>query len=399
MKALSPLVKKRLRPLYIASFFQAFVLWYAIEKVFMGTIGLNNQAIAVETVIFSAVMLVINIPSGVLADRWSRKGVLMIASIFLITSSALGGLSHGFWSYTLAASCWGIFYACYLGIYDSIVYDTLLEEAGNTDDYELCYGRIQLYSSAALVLGSLISSVVTHYFSLRAAYFLTIPLSAISLIALWKFKEPRIHKKEVAQLMGAHIKETFKAILRRGQVVWIVLALIFITILSRIMFEFDQFWLIALALPLAFFGPVNAILLTSVGASAFIVHRIKDKYAWIFMCAVILLVAAIALTVHNIIVAVIASMLTLVVIVLMEIMVGRYLHDALPSRVRVGGASVVTTIGYGFFLPAGLLFGYLSNHFSVFGAAWLVVGLATAFLICISFILVSRKRIFERAAR
>lgn len=62
-------LQRRFSPLFAAAFFQGFVLWYAIEKLFMKTIGFNDQTIAVETVIFTVVMVAANIPLGILADR------------------------------------------------------------------------------------------------------------------------------------------------------------------------------------------------------------------------------------------------------------------------------------------------------------------------------------------
>ncbi len=255
---------KRFTPLYLACFFQGFVLWYAIEKLFMKSIGFTSETIAVETITFTTVMLILNIPVGILADRWSRKGVLMLASGALILSSLIGGLSRGFWVYVVSGSFWGVFYACYSGCYDSIVYDTLIEETGTADRFEFYYGRTQVFDSVALVLGSLATTVVTHFLDLRAAYFLTIPFTCCAVIALHYFREPTEHKREVAQLIGAHVTATFKAILQKGEVFWIVLTLVLLTIAMRLMLEFNQLWAIALALPLVYFGPVNALLLTSI---------------------------------------------------------------------------------------------------------------------------------------
>jgi hypothetical protein len=44
---LKKVLHKRFVPLYIAAFFQSFVLWYSIEKLFMRTIGFNNAGIGI----------------------------------------------------------------------------------------------------------------------------------------------------------------------------------------------------------------------------------------------------------------------------------------------------------------------------------------------------------------
>src|ERR1700746_3446450 len=112
-------VKKRLRPLYATGFIHSFVLWYSIEKLFMRSVGLNDYLITIATLVYIVIMMVANIPLGVLADRWSRKGVLYIATCALIGSSLVCGLSQGLALYATGISVWGLFYAAYAGIYDS----------------------------------------------------------------------------------------------------------------------------------------------------------------------------------------------------------------------------------------------------------------------------------------
>jgi MFS family permease len=120
-KSATKAIAKRLLSLYIAAALQSFVLWYTIEKLFMHSIGFNDTTIGIMIAVYSAVMLLVDTPSGIIADRWSRKGVLIIASVCMAFSSLAGGMSHGVPSYLIAAVFWGIFFACYQGVYDSIV--------------------------------------------------------------------------------------------------------------------------------------------------------------------------------------------------------------------------------------------------------------------------------------
>lgn len=46
----------------------------------MNSLGFNKEAMALIAVILSVSYLILNIPSGMLADRWSRRGVLMLVS-------------------------------------------------------------------------------------------------------------------------------------------------------------------------------------------------------------------------------------------------------------------------------------------------------------------------------
>jgi MFS family permease len=122
------LLRRRLRPLYAAVFLQNLALWVPIEKLFMTSIGFNPASIGAMAAVYAVVVL--EVPSGVLADRWSRRGVLVLASIAAIISVLIGGLSQSVAVYMVSAAFLGVFFALQSGTLESVVYDTVLEETG-----------------------------------------------------------------------------------------------------------------------------------------------------------------------------------------------------------------------------------------------------------------------------
>jgi hypothetical protein len=78
-------VETRLQPLYATGFIHGFALWYSIKKLFMRSIGLNDYLITIATLVCIVVMMIANIPLGILADRWSRKGALCLATCAFLT--------------------------------------------------------------------------------------------------------------------------------------------------------------------------------------------------------------------------------------------------------------------------------------------------------------------------
>ena len=117
-------------------------------------------------------------PSGILADRWSRRGVLVVASIALALCALVGGLSTDVPTYILSALILGVFFAMHSGTLDAVVYDTVLEETGDSDAFEQRLGQVRLIESIALVCGSLLGGWLASLTSTRLTYFLTIPFAA-----------------------------------------------------------------------------------------------------------------------------------------------------------------------------------------------------------------------------
>ena len=129
---------------------------------------------------YAAVVPVLEIPSGILADRWSRRGVLLLAGGCGLLSVLVAALSAGVTSYIVSAMILGAFFALQSGTVDSIVYDTLLEETGSADGYEKHFGRIQMWNSAALTGSALLGGVLAGLTSPRLTYVITLPCPAPS---------------------------------------------------------------------------------------------------------------------------------------------------------------------------------------------------------------------------
>ena len=120
-------LRLRLRPLYVAAALQGVVLWVPVEKLFMKSIGFSVAQMGIVAACYAAIVPFLEIPSGILADRWSRRGVLIAADIALAASSLVGGLSTSVGTYIVAAFLLGTFFALQSGTVDSIIYDTLWE--------------------------------------------------------------------------------------------------------------------------------------------------------------------------------------------------------------------------------------------------------------------------------
>lgn len=369
---LSPLIK-RLLPLYGASFFQSFVLWYAIEKLFMVSIGFNSTTIGLMIAVYSIMILLSETPSGILADRWSRKGVLIIASILLALSSLIGGLSTNIPMYLLCAALWGVYNAMASGTYQSVIYDTLLEEQGHAKNYKKLYGLSDVAGGAGLVVSSLAGGLVVVLLGQRAAFFLTIPALLISVILLWWFKEPRLHKAEVSEPIKQHVAQTFAAILKQPSLRPILLGIMLLSLTASTILEFSQLWYIAIAVPLIFYGPINAIVLLSFSLSGFFAKfatSLRANLIFLGLC----IISMITLIISRNIIALVASFLLLSTsIFIVRITLEHQFHDYLPSKIRAGAASAISTLSRIIIIPFILFFGFAAEQYTVFNATYFML--------------------------
>jgi MFS family permease len=382
-------LQRRLLPLYAASFLQNLALWVPIEKLFMTSIGFTPASVGVMAAVYSVVVPVLEVPSGVMADRWSRRGVLILASVAAIVAVVVGGISQNVGGYLVAAGFLGVFFALQSGTLEAMIYDTVLEETGDSDAFERTIGRVRLVESVALVASALAGGAIAAVAPLRLTYFLTAPLLAASAAVLLLFREPRLHKAEETEPLLRQLALTYRTILARGPIRAVVALTVVGAVLMQGMLEFGPLWLVALAVPAFLYGPHWAGLTSALGLGGLLGGRGWITRGWaVGVVAVVIVACALVLVLSHLALLVVAvQVLLTLLVVAVSIPVTRRLHDAVPSSIRAGVASGVGTVTWLTFVPFALVFGFLSERAGVDRAGWLLVGIAAVAAVLIVLVL------------
>lgn len=364
---------RRLLPLQVGIFVQGVGFWVPIEKLFMTEIGFDAATIGIMAAAYAALVPLVEVVSGVLADRWSRRGVLMTACLAMLVSVLIGGFSHNVITYIAAALILGIYFAMYSGTVEAIVYDTVLEETGGSDAYERQIGRVRSIEAVALVLSALAGGWIAGATSTRLTYFLTVPFLAISLIVLSRFREPRLHETSERSPLWEHLRTTYGAIVHRGRLIPIAAAAIMSAMIVQAVFEFGPLWLIALSASAVIYGPFWAGLVSTLGLGGLLAGRLRlDRPITVVAVVVVMLGACFTLTTsHNLLVVTTAMVLLTLLVLVAGIHVSKLMHDAVPSTIRTGVASGISAVSWMLFLPFALGFGAVSKQSGVYVSGWM----------------------------
>ena len=382
-------LRLRLLPLSTAAALQGFMLWVPVEKLFMTEIGFDAASIGLMAAAYAALVPVIEIPSGILADRWSRRGVLVIAAAALGLTSLIGGLSHDVPTYIGSALVLAVYFAMYSGTMDAVVYDTVLEEIGASDRFEQEIGRVRAVESAALVAGALAGGWLAGLASPRATFFLTVPFALASVAMLLRFREPRLHKEAEMISLRAHLATTFQAVVNSRRLVPIVACAAVTALILSTLFEFGPLWLLAADAAPAVYGPYWAALTATLGFGGLLAGRLALERTGPQAAVIGILIAASCVLAGGGLLVVVAAQVVLVLLVLiLSIRATQLLNDSVPSAIRAGVGSAVGALGWLIFLPFAFGFGLVSRNHGVDVAAWLLVGAVTA--ACVALIAVGR---------
>jgi MFS family permease len=381
----------RIRPLTIAVSLMGFMLWVPVEKLFMTEIGFDAASIGVMAAAYAALVPIIEIPSGLLADRWSRRGVLIIAAAALALTSLVGGLSYNVPTYIGCALILAVYFAMYSGTMDAIIYDTVLEEIGASDTFEHQVGRIRFYESVALVSSALVGGVVAELTSTRLTYFLTVPFAAAAIAALLRFVEPQLHKEHEATPLRTQISLTYGAIARNPRFMPVVVLTLLASVLLSVLFEFGPLWLIAADAPPGLYGPYWAGLMATLGLGGLLAGRIPlHRPLVVAIVSGVLALASLALTMRSLPVVIGAQIVFALLLLIISIRATQLLHDSVSSTIRTGVASGVSALGWIAFLPFAFGLGFLARAHGVQTAAWMIIG-ATV-LICLALAVVAQRQ-------
>src|SRR5918995_6746490 len=367
---------RRLLPLQGGGGLQGLILWVPIEKLFMTQIGFNAASVGVMAAAYAAVVPLLEVPSGILADRWSRRWVMILGCVALVASSLLGGLSDSVIAYVVAAMILGVYFAASSGTVDSIVYDTVVEETGSNELYETWIGRTRAIESAAFVLSALAGGVLAQYTSERFTYFATIPLVGLAAIGFLRFKEPRLHQAAERVSLRSHIALTFRTMITSRVVLRVLLLVATAGLLSQALFEFGPLWLVALAAPAVLYGPYWAALVSTLGVGGLLIGKLNLERRLLLAILIILsLVGALLLSwTRSLAFLVMAQIVLALALAIIGIHASRLLHDAVPSAIRAGVSSGAGTLTWLLFLPFSLVFGWVARENGVYRSGYMLAG-------------------------
>lgn len=141
--------------------------------------GLAMKDIMILQAIYSIAIVILEIPSGYLADVIGRRKTLILGAVFGTIGFATYSFSYGFVGFLIAEIILGIGQSCISGADSAMLYDSLLER-GEEKKYSRFEGRVislgNMAEAAAGIIGGLLAGI-----TLRAPY---IAQSFVAFIAL-----------------------------------------------------------------------------------------------------------------------------------------------------------------------------------------------------------------------
>ncbi len=120
--------------------------------------GLSSAHISLLFVVWSVTGFAFEVPTGVLADRYSRRHLLALAQLIRAAGYLMWWLVPNFAGFAAGFALWGVQGAMTSGAFQALVFDEL-HARGESDRYGRIMGVGEAWSSCGSVLGALLAAV------------------------------------------------------------------------------------------------------------------------------------------------------------------------------------------------------------------------------------------------
>ena len=375
-------------------FARHFMVAMPVFVIFVKSLGFSNSAFFLLQAYFSLMLLLLEIPTGYLADKINRKTTLIFGTVFAILGTATYGFSNGFFGIVIAETLLALSAALYSGANSAILYDYLLSK-NKEKEYTRYEGKLFSVMSFSEGLAAIASVFFVLILPLHALFWVqTTVIILLGIPSLFLIREPLKHTKHSITL-----PQIIKFILREHPFMFLLQVFASIISVSTWVFAFlgQAFWK-DIGTPEYAFGAIWAIANILVGLGALIAHRINAKFNFFklflfFTFTPFLLYFTLATLFHlnvNFIFMVIFSLLFWIFRGIYNPIFKDYINKEVSSEVRattLSAQSFFNSLAFVIFSP---FVGFLSDYTS-YDVTFFIVGLLFSGILLLLFLFLAPK--------
>lgn len=373
-----------IKKFYIYSIFKDALIIGPIITLYLLSKNLSMTEIMTLQGIFSFSIFLLEVPTGAVADRFSRKISLFLGFIFIIFGIITYILGQSFLIFCLAEFLFSVGFSFKSGADSALLYDSLLELERESDFNEI-YGKGQSNVFYVQAFGSIIASLIYTIhpdlpFILSSIFMLCAGITALS------FKEVRIKEDDEASLKYFElIHSSAKFIINHRKILGVtIFAMVFYIFFRNAFWYYTPFFK-AVNIPVAMYGVLFFIFNIT---AAFFSKRVdwfikKTNKKTLIALNLLLILSFLGLSILKTPLAVIFILLQQMCRGLYKPILNKYVNKHTPSKNRatvLSFISLVTSLSAAVSLPvAGLLIDY-TNVFVAHTTLFVLLSAATVFV-------------------
>lgn len=184
--------------LYIYKLISQCLPIYAFYTILFIERGQSVRDIAVLIAIWSVFSIVFEIPSGVLADRWNRRNMLVIATVLQGLCFVVWYFSHTFMMFAIGFVLWAIAGAFESGTEEGLIYDNLKSD-GCEDTFSQVYGKTRFYANVGTIVGIASAGIIASFIRIEVMALLSAAICFINVLFAVQIRERNFYSEQLEE--------------------------------------------------------------------------------------------------------------------------------------------------------------------------------------------------------
>jgi len=216
---------------YIHYFFEDFILIYPFYAIMFQENGLDSSLFSVLMMIWVLAVMIFEIPSGIIADKFNRRNIVIFGEIIRAIGYVIWIVYPTFTGYAIGFIFWGFKSALRSGALEALIYDNLTV-MDKKDEYLKISSNARILSVISIILATATAGIFVDkgYLILVIVGNISLVIASVSLLFI---KDYRLYHEKPK----SYIKEGFKHLKNNKIIQLVILGQIF-----YIMGMLDEYW-------------------------------------------------------------------------------------------------------------------------------------------------------------
>ncbi|RWZ55128.1 MFS transporter [Halobacillus fulvus] len=267
---------KNVKLLFVIQMCSSFIPAYVIERLFWEMRGMTVSMVVYTEILYAVTIIVMEIPTGVLADKWGRKPMLVVAAGLGCLEFTILLYATEFWHFASAVFFAAIATAASSGAVHALLYESLSKEQ-QEKNFDRSVGYLQAVEGVTFIVVALLGSWSAERFGYEWNYAVSLLAMCVAFVFTCLLTEPE--QKTGGDEEPLYIWEGIQALWKQPEQYVVLLSGI---ILGASIVFIDEFWQLYVrdgGLSVGWFGIVMSVLFLLRIPGQVTAHLLVQRYA------------------------------------------------------------------------------------------------------------------------
>ncbi len=268
------------------SFLSGLFFFLPIFVLFFMDNGLNLTQILFLQAFFAITVVLLEVPTGFIADVQGRKKSLILSSIAILIAISAYSLGHNFMHFLVAEALWALGVSLLSGADSAFLYDTL-KALKREKEYKKAEGHAFFLTTMAVAVSAIIGGYLGSI-DLRYPFYAMFPVFFSVFLINLTLMEPKHYKEVCNDNYVRRLSKTFRFVfVKSKELRWLIVYYAVIIGFGGVAFWFYQPYFMETGLDIVYFGAIFAgmgiVSAFSAKYAYWIEFRIGKKISLVFL--------------------------------------------------------------------------------------------------------------------